>query len=191
MDPMDDARRRYLERLHSDLARGLVDEDLADWLLEVNKKPCLITTSSCSGRVALLYGPSHTSKRSARILASWHDPRECMMEACRPRPIGLYTWWLSLQPPIIHFLARDYEVAEAILACGDRAGFSKLGYRMHRTGLVHVEAGAGDKLHLILPAPCMEALSLCTLLEKYKRRLRTFMKCMLEAQCSQGANRHG
>ncbi len=186
MEDLAKARARYLERLHRDLAIGRVDGDIAGWLVEVNRKQCLVTTSSCSGRVALIYGPSLTSKKGARILGSWHDPRECRREICRPRDTGLYTWWLSLQPPIIHFLADSVETAEAILECGDRAGFSKLGYRAHRTGLIHVEAGAGDKLHLILPAPCMEALSLCTMLGEYKRRLARFMECMLGAPCTRG-----
>ncbi|MCE4602917.1 MAG: hypothetical protein F7B18_07030, partial [Desulfurococcales archaeon] len=92
MEDLAKARARYLERLHRDLAIGRVDGDIAGWLVEVNRKQCLVTTSSCSGRVALIYGPSLTSKKGARILGSWHDPRECRREICRPRDTGLYTW---------------------------------------------------------------------------------------------------
>ena len=180
---LDHVKKRYMERLYRDYERGLVDEDIAEWLFMVNRKPCLATTSSCSGRVALIYGPSLTSKAEARILEAWHDPVECRRRICMPRPLGIYLWWLSLQPPIIHFLVEDLDVAEHILECGDRAGFSKLGYRRHRTGAIHVEAGAGDKLHLILPASCSTALELCSLLSLYKERLKRFMDCVSGYRC--------
>ena len=172
-------KARYLERLLVDARRGAVDSDILDWLFKVNDARCLATTSSCSGRVAILYGDSLTDKAGSRILEVWHNPGECRRRICRIVPDGMYTWWSSLQPPIVHFLADSLEAAEEVLKCGDRAGFSKLGYRLHRTGYYHVEAGGGDKLHIILPAPCNILLSQCNMLQLYKERLEKFMECLL------------
>ena len=176
-------KSRYARGLEKDLKEGRVDWDIGGWLVEVNRRRCLATTSSCSGRVIVLYSNDMMDKAGSRLLWSWHDPRECRLSICGVSPIGPYKWWASLQPPIIHFLAQDLDTAEYIVKCGSIAGFSKLGYKYHRSGFIHVEVGGGDKLHVILPADCNILLELCMLLEVYKDRLKKFMECVLNVPC--------
>ena len=175
------ARKRALGRLREHADRGLVDADIVEFLLEFNRRPCLFTTSSCSGRVVVLEGADFFDKRGARILEAWHDPREC-----RAR-IGAYCSrrgaWLSLQPPILHVVARDEEVARRLVACGEASGFRRSCYKPYRAGGYHVELAAGDKMHVPLPADCNVALRLCGVLEVYKERLRRLEECLLRLDC--------
>ena len=179
-----EARRRSLERLMDHLGRGLVDSDIADFLVELNTRhPCIFTTSSCSGRLALIEGPSLFDKRSARIIAVWHDPDRCRKEAPRlleglPEPPRGTLRWLSLQPPILHISAATQEAAERIVSCAKSAGFRRACYHRYRAGGYHVEVSVHDKLAIVGPSP-EHAVEACGVLEEYKGRLRRLEECLL------------
>ncbi len=186
MSGFDSSKRYFLERLLSDVKSGRVDFDIADHLLSLNKLKCVFTTSSCSGRVVVIYSNDFRDKRNARIIEGWHDPAQCRLNICRYSSFGydeMFYYWISLQPPIIHLVARDVKVAETLLACGDKSGFSKLGYRMYRSGGYHVVVGVGDKSHVILPADCSMLLTLCDMLGSYKEKLYSFFECTSNINC--------
>ena len=181
-----DARRRALERLAVHLERGLVDNDIADFLVELNRRhPCIFTTSSCSGRLALIEGPNLFDKRRARIIAVWHDPEKCRAEAPRlleelsGPPRGMLRW-LSLQPPILHISASTSRAAEGIVACAKGSGFRRACYHRYRAGGYHVEVSVHDKLAVVNPSPG-HAEDACRVLEEYKRRLRNLEDCLLNS----------
>lgn len=180
------ARERALDRLRDHARRGLVDEDIVGFLFELNEsKECLFTTSSCSGRVAILEGEDFFNKAGARMLAVWHDPEECragIRRYCSGTP-SKGVRWASLQPPILHIVAASEEVARKAASCGDRAGFSRACYKPYRAGGYIVELAGSDKLHLTLPAPCRLLESLCNVLERYKERLRRLEACLLGVEC--------
>lgn len=175
------ARERALERLRDHASRGLVDHDIVGFLLEFNTKPCLFTTSSCSGRVVVLEGRDFFDKKGARILEAWHDPGECR------RRIQAYCGrtgaWLSLQPPILHVVARDEGVARRLVSCGEAAGLRRSCYKPYRAGGYHVELAVGDKMHVPLPVACEVAERLCQVLEVYKGRLWRLVDCLLRLEC--------
>ncbi len=178
-----EAKRRHLERLARHMEEGKVDHDIAGFLLEVNSLEGIATTSSCSGRVAILYSTSITSKRDARILEAWHEPGECMRGVCRYSSMSLepmFFSWASLQAPVINFIVEDPEGAEILVECAERAGMRRTGYRRYRRGGFQVWVSGGDKLHITLPADCRILLEACRILEAYKSRLAIFRDCVLE-----------
>jgi len=179
-------RERALERLFDHASRGLLDSDIQDFLLEFNRTmKCAYTTSSCSGRVAILRGPSIFDKRRAEIVVAYHDPRACKENLCQKlaeasRQAGGQTVWVSLQPPILHLVTLTQEQAEQAARCGDRAGFSRACYRAYRGGGYHVELAVQDKLTLI-GAECGSMLEACRVLERYKERLSRLQQCLLQS----------
>lgn len=173
-------RSKALHMFYTHLNQGLVDADIAEFLVEINSKTeRMFTTSSCSGRVVILAGRDPLDKRGSTIEWVTHNPRECRESLCSDiRRITLREMsWLSLQPPIMHFYAYDEDTALTIVGCGRSAGFTRSCYR--REGDYYfVEVAAHDKTHVILPAPCDIIIRLCDILEKYKERLKTFIACI-------------
>ncbi len=177
------AKRVHLERLLSHAKRGLVDEDIVGFLLKVNMMEGIATTSSCSGRIAILYSSSMTSKRDARILEAWHDPGECKRRICYYSDLSLepmFYSWASLQAPVINFIVEDIEGAEVIVGCAEKSGMRRVGYKRYKHGGFQVWVSGGDKLHVTLPSSCSVLMEACRILEAYKSRLAIFSDCVLE-----------
>lgn len=118
-------RRRMLERLGRDMARGLVDPDIVDILDAINRREEFYTTSSCSGRIVVIAAPSPGDKPAARILGKWH--RKITVDELRTAldkaPRKTYVVWASAQGPLIHIAARDMGSAAKLLEAGHLAGF--------------------------------------------------------------------
>ncbi|MEB3787819.1 MAG: hypothetical protein GSR78_03585 [Desulfurococcales archaeon] len=178
-----EAKRNHLERLVKHVKKGLVDYDIAGFLMKVNMFEGIATTSSCSGRIAILYSTSMTSKRDARILEAWHDPGECKKRICYYSTLSfepMFYSWVSLQAPVINFIVEDVDGAEVIVGCAEKAGMRRVGYRKYRHGGFQVWVSGGDKLHVTLPSSCSVLLEACRILEAYKSRLAIFSDCVLE-----------
>ncbi len=182
------ARRRAVGRLLDHASRGLVDNDIKDFLITLNiGRECLFTTSSCSGRIAVIEGEDIFNKKNARILAAWHDPSECMRHVCHtleessPKNSREMVW-VSLQPPILHIATHSLETAKKVIACGDRAGFNRACMRPYKPGGYHIELAVSDKL-TILGGDCRLARRACVILAYYKDRLRRLQDCLLEIKC--------
>ncbi|MEB3765388.1 MAG: hypothetical protein GSR77_04410 [Desulfurococcales archaeon] len=177
----ENSRSSALNRFKSHLEKGLIDSDIIELLKQLNKRECLFTTSSCSGRVALIKGDDLLDKKGASLLHVWHDPSKCRSEICsaldsvNENDIS----WLSLQPPILHIVARTRGLAEQIVKCGKSAGFKRSCYREHRSGGFLVEVAAYDKTH-VFSRDCRIIHKLCDILEEYKERLEAFKECVLE-----------
>ena len=184
-------RREALERLRRHAAEGIVDSDILEWLLRINEgNTCFFTTSSCSGRLVLLRSATDLlDKAGARSLWVTHDARECL-DICRV-PLGEMATtdsglaWLSLQPPIVHFLAINEEWALGIVGCAKKSGFIRSCYRREAGGYYFVEVAAHDKLHVILPVDCAVVKTLCSIMARYKERLERFKACVesLKERC--------
>jgi len=177
------ARARALERLGEHASEGLVDEDIVGFLFELNRKPCLFTTSSCSGRLAILEGEDYFDKAGARIVEAWHDPEECRRRVQEYCSLEAGERRASLQPPILHVAVRGEDQARRVVACGERAGFSRACYKPYRAGGYLVELAGSDKLHVVLPAPCSVLEGLCRVLERWKERLARLEECLLSLEC--------
>ena len=181
------ARVRALSRLKDHMIKGLVDSDLIDFLSEINTRECLFTTSSCSGRVAIISGKNIFNKKNSKIIKTWHDPNKCLKEICdtlknnHEKELENLTW-ISLQPPILHIVVANEKTAEAITKCGDAAGFNRACYKKYRAGGFHVELAVSDKL-TIIGGSCREALEACRTLSIYKERLINLENCLINITC--------
>jgi tRNA(Phe) wybutosine-synthesizing methylase Tyw3 len=186
-DDWERSRARAVDRLIKDLKEGKVDSDIAEWLYAFNlKHKDVYTISSCSGRVVVFYGKNLFSKREAKSLCECHYPERCRRYLC-PTTLELSSLvknvkdiisWVSLQPPIIHFAVKNFELAEKVLECAIKSGFAHSGFRRYRNQGYIVEVRAYDKLHLVLPADCDKVLLFCEILKKYKKRLSRFLECI-------------
>ena len=171
-----------MARLKDHVDRGLVDNELAEWLLEVNRNKCLVTTSSCSGRITLHTGDNPLDKKSNKILASWHDPSQVAREVCSMAHMeykGLI--WLALQPPIVHFITPYINVATLLVDSAVRSGMRRSCVRPSVHGW-QVEVRAGDKsLYYFNGKPdCGVVEKLCSVLFVYKGRFSEWMSRALD-----------
>jgi tRNA(Phe) wybutosine-synthesizing methylase Tyw3 len=189
----EERRRAALQRLFSDIYSGRVDADLISFLESFNARlECAFTSSSCSGRVALMVGKDFLDKRGSSIVWVTHNPLECREAICpvsakRGKQGHSSLAWISLQPPIMHFHTQDENVAAAIVACARMSGFVRACYR-REDGTYFVEVAAHDKLHVVLPAPCRVLQGLCGLLARYKARLSRLLSCLNRVGCGSSNN---
>lgn len=179
-------RDATIRRLINELEKGLVDSEIANWLYTFNTKHNdVYTSSSCSGRVVVMYGKSFLNKKDARIVCACHRPVNCHRYLCSNsleissliEKEGLVAW-AALHPPIIHFVTINEKVSENIISCALSSGFIHSGMRRSRKLGHIIEIRAFDKLHILLPASCSLLLSLCEVLETYKSRLNKFISCI-------------
>ena len=196
MDEFLRVKQDRFKRLLAHVEQGLVDPDIEGWLVEINEKCSdVATTSSCSGRLAIIYSDRGLrDKRAARILAKWHDPRECRLEACKYSSVASdasILYWASLQPPVLHAITSSIESAESIVACALSNGLSRAGYKMYRGIGFHVEAGFHDKLHALLPLGCDILSMLCEELSLYQKKFYRFLECILETCIGKGKGWRG
>lgn len=130
--PVFDAqKKRALERLQREGA----DEEVAGILERINSFECFFTTSSCSGRIALIRIPEIGAKREAGFIGKWHRPvgKEKVLEALKLRgSSGVLekdeVWFLS-QSPILHVSCSGLEKAKTLLRMAIESGFKYSGIK--------------------------------------------------------------
>jgi len=117
------AKREALVSLFSAMKEGKVDGDIIDLLLLINSINGIYTTSSCSGRTAIIEEPALGAKPLSRWLIKVH--REMTFEeakdALEKAKEGLI--FLKSQPPIFHVVAEDLERAKKLHELGLASGF--------------------------------------------------------------------
>jgi len=147
-------RRRLLARLEKDFGEGLVDQDIVPVLRLLNSTECLVTSSSCSGRIAVFAAPRPGDKARGGIVAKWHrrvepwELREAVEEALRAMPRGFV--WASAQPVILALHACSQEAAEAVVRAALRAGFKYTGYRCGSIGGYYVTVQGVERIDVPL-----------------------------------------
>ncbi len=127
-------RDKYLSRLREDRRRGLVDPDIVDLLRILNGLTCLVTTSSCSGRIAVFAAPQPGDKRRGGIVVSWHrtvrlEEFSSALEEVAGRYSGVAYMWVSAQPVILTMYAYGETIAREVVSLALRAGLKYTGYR--------------------------------------------------------------
>jgi len=181
-------KREAMKRLEEHLKLGLVDPDIVDMLIKLNRFPCIYTTSSCSGRVVVLEAENLMDKRGSNKLWVEHDPERCrnlcgvVERILEGRGLGEKLVWASLQPPVLHLYAWSEQVAINVVRCARESGFARACYR-REDRWYFVEVSVHDKVHVVLPAPCSSLEKLCVILARYKERLRRFENCLPPRLC--------
>ncbi len=119
MSVFEAAKKRAMERLRI----GGADEEVAGIIERLNSFEGFFTTSSCSGRIALICLPEIGAKREAEFIGKWHRSvtKEEVLEAIKTSEKGEI--WLLSQSPILHVACRSLEKAKALLRIAIESGF--------------------------------------------------------------------
>jgi len=140
------AKARALARLQ----RSGADEGIAGILQKINARADYYTTSSCSGRIALILLPEIGAKREARFIGKWHRPVVSgeVLAVMVDAPFAEGELWLLAQPPIIHVACRSVAKAEALLRLALDAGFKYSGMKgiARATGIAVVEIFSTERM---------------------------------------------
>ena len=121
-------KKRALERLR----RGGADEEVEELLQQINSLDEFFTTSSCSGRIALICLPEIGAKREAMFIGKWHRSvrKEEVLAAMSDTPSSENgDIWLIAQSPIVHVACRSLEKATALLRIALESGFKYSGIK--------------------------------------------------------------
>ncbi len=125
MTIFEEQKKKALERLR---IRG-ADEEVAEIIEALNRLDDFYTTSSCSGRVALICIPEIGAKREAEFIGKWHRAvtKEEVSEAIKAPKQGEI--WLISQSPILHVSCRGLEKAKTLLRIAIESGFKYSGIK--------------------------------------------------------------
>ena len=162
MRAFEDQKRRAIERLRGKGA----DEEVEEVLQRINVLEDFFTTSSCSGRIALISLPEIGAKREARFIGKWHRPvkKEEVLEAISSAKSSRNgDVWFIAQSPIVHVACRTLEKATALLRIAIESGFKYSGIKAiaKHNGRVIVEIMSTERMDVPLASDdrmlCSEA----------------------------------
>ncbi|MEM0341085.1 MAG: hypothetical protein QXN05_02180 [Acidilobaceae archaeon] len=131
-------KKSVLEGLLEERLIGYLDPGAEEVLNKLNSPPLLLTTSSCIGRITLVEGEEHWSRKRARVVYKTHDFIE-ISELNKTLARGFSTLWLKVSGPIIHFRTPRLACAFYALSLARKHGFkhsgvvsrhSRLGYSL-------------------------------------------------------------
>ncbi|MEM1873498.1 MAG: hypothetical protein QXS85_04485 [Acidilobaceae archaeon] len=105
---------------------GYLDPGAEALIEALNKPPLLLTTSSCIGRITVVEGEEHWSRRRARVVYKTHDPIT-VEEVSRVLRRGFESLWLKVSGPIVHFRTLRLSCAFYALSAARRHGFKHSG----------------------------------------------------------------
>ncbi|MBA7536440.1 hypothetical protein ES705_28704 [subsurface metagenome] len=125
MSVFEAEKKRAMERLRV----GGADEEVAGIIEKINGFEGFFTTSSCSGRIALIRLPEIGAKREAEFIGKWHRAvtKEEVLEAIKTTEKGEI--WLLSQSPILHVACRSLEKAKTLLRIAIESGFKYSGIK--------------------------------------------------------------
>ncbi|MEA2052449.1 MAG: hypothetical protein U9O90_06470 [Euryarchaeota archaeon] len=148
MTIFEEQKKKALERLR---IRG-ADEEVAEIIVVLNRLDDFYTTSSCSGRVALICIPEIGAKREAEFIGKWHRAvtKEEVSEAIKTPKKGEI--WLISQSPILHVSCRGLEKAKTLLRVAIESGFKYSGIKAisKDNGKVMVEIMSTERMDVPL-----------------------------------------
>jgi len=162
MRAFEEQKRRAIERLR---AKG-ADAEVEEVLQKINVLEDFFTTSSCSGRIALISLPEIGAKREARFIGKWHRPvkKEEVLEAISSAKSSRNgDVWFIAQSPIVHVACRTLEKATALLRIAIESGFKYSGIKAiaKHNGRVIVEIMSTERMDVPLASDdrmlCSEA----------------------------------
>ncbi|MGB2727098.1 MAG: hypothetical protein WBD09_01300 [Halobacteriota archaeon] len=125
MSVFEAEKKRAMERLRI----GGADEEVAGIIEKINGFEGFFTTSSCSGRIALIRLPEIGAKREAEFIGKWHRAvtKEEVLGAIKTTEKGEI--WLLSQSPILHVACRSLEKAKTLLRIAIESGFKYSGIK--------------------------------------------------------------
>ena len=123
------AKEKAMETLKKAMENNEVDKKAIPIIEKLNGIDEFFTTSSCSGRIAIMELPSIGNKIDARFLGKWDDKIEIqdIKNALENAEKGEI--WMLAQPPIFHVSASDVNAASKLIKVAKQSGFKNSGIR--------------------------------------------------------------
>lgn len=137
------ARKRQILASLDRSPKGSLDAPIVDFLNWLNEQERVVTTSSCSGRIAIFHGSADTgnSKGGQWLLAShstvenpgktWEEIQEWLQSHSGQDTLGTLTT-LLLEPFVLHAECADAGLAQHMLSVAREAGFRESGISLGR-----------------------------------------------------------
>lgn len=119
-------KRTTLEGLLEERLIGYLDPGAEEVLRMLNTPPLLFTTSSCVGRITVIEGEEHWSRKRARVVYKTHD-FITVQELKKVMTRGFSTLWLKVSGPIVHLRTPRLSCALYVLVVARRHGFKHSG----------------------------------------------------------------
>jgi tRNA wybutosine-synthesizing protein 3 len=155
MTRFEEEKKRALGRLQQ---RG-ADEEVEELLERINRLDDFFTTSSCSGRIVLIWLPEVGAKRDARFIGKWHRPvgkTEVLAAMSDGESSRNGDVWLIAQSPIMHVACKSLEKATMLLRIAIDSGFKYSGIKAigKDKGKVMVEIMSTERMDVPLASNC-------------------------------------
>ena len=133
-------KERHARSLQQAISDGKADEAFVPFCQWVSKTGDFFTSSSCSGRIALVQTDSKNSKKEASFLARWHEPADWAQLARALEKESLEEEvWFKQEPFILHIGTNNLENANRILDACKSAGLKRAGIMLAKEGKFMVE----------------------------------------------------
>lgn len=179
----------------ADLSRkGSVDAAIKNLIDAINGSEDFFTTSSCSGRLALLV--QFSDKRSCKFYMNCHEPvtyEQLTMNIGESDPQESLI--LKFEPFILHIQCRSLEAAKTLHTCALDCGFRNSGLTLGKNGKVTLAVRSTLGLEVPLGAERGSLLSesylkflIDIINEKFSindRLTKEFEKCFCQKFCSE------
>jgi len=126
-DPWEARKEEFLKRLREDVDVGYLDRRVLPLLEVLNARPKSYTTSSCSGRVAVVDALYPWEREESAVVFKKHEKVEAseLLSVLSTKPKR--SFWLVVSGPILHVVCKDLEEAREVLSAARRAGFKHSG----------------------------------------------------------------
>jgi tRNA wybutosine-synthesizing protein 3 len=134
------------------LEKNGADEDIKELIEKINGFDAFFTTSSCSGRIALICIPQIGAKREAEFSGKWHRTvnKNELLEAIKGKGKNKGEIWFITQSPILHVAANNLKNATVLLKVANAAGFKYSGIKAISTEKVMVEICSTERMDIPL-----------------------------------------
>lgn len=132
--------KQKLQSLSStDLSRkGSIDEPIVDLITFINSQDSYFTTSSCSGRIAIVAQQSDVHKKGCKWLFMSHKKTELsdVMGSLTDDAIAGGSAVFKFEPFVLHVQCREIEDARKMHAAAVSSGFRNSGITLGKSGKV-------------------------------------------------------
>jgi tRNA wybutosine-synthesizing protein 3 len=137
-------KQSAMQKLQEAKDKKEVDEDAIQLLDILNEKENYFTSSSCYGRIHLIYSANY-SKKDSKFVGKWHrkvsfeEVKEVLEKEKEPL-------WFKMEPFILHISCRTTEDAEKILKIKQNLGVRRGGIFATKDGRVQIELEGTHKI---------------------------------------------
>ncbi|MEM2918994.1 MAG: hypothetical protein QXY62_05815 [Candidatus Altiarchaeota archaeon] len=142
-----DQKKFAMSRLEKAINKGEVDHAILSLIKYINSLDDFYTTSTCSGRIALLQDVG--SKKENFHLAKWH--RNVKFPELKSVIMGLPTkgiTWFIQESSIMHIVSRNFDGGANLLRLALSNGFKHSGFQGLKDGRFVVEICSSERMEV-------------------------------------------